>query len=92
MEKRVVAQLLTSLDLLSPKKNLTRDAMPVIVIGATNRPDAIDSALRRAGRFDREIVLGVPDEECRLGIIQSMLKEMRLKEDVNVRVLAKKTP
>ena len=54
-EKRLVAQLLTLLDGLEPRQNL-------VVIAATNRPEAIDEALRRPGRFDREIVIGVPDE------------------------------
>ena len=54
-EKRLVAQLLTLMDGLEPRQNL-------VVIAATNRPEAIDEALRRPGRFDREIVVGVPDE------------------------------
>ena len=59
-EKRLVAQLLTLMDGLQSRANL-------VVIGATNRPDAIDEALRRPGRFDREIVIGVPDEKGRRG-------------------------
>ena len=55
-EKRLVAQLLTLMDGLEPRQNL-------VVIAATNRPEAIDEALRRPGRFDREIVIGVPDEK-----------------------------
>lgn len=62
MERRIVAQLLTCMDDLSWDKT---DNKPVIIIGATNRPDAIDSALRRAGRFDHEISMGVPDEAAR---------------------------
>ena len=54
-EKRLVAQLLTLMDGIEPRQNL-------VVIAATNRPEAIDEALRRPGRFDREIVVGVPDE------------------------------
>ena len=58
-EKRLVAQLLTLMDGLEARANL-------VVIAATNRPDAIDEALRRPGRFDREIVIGVPDEKLAL--------------------------
>jgi ribosome biogenesis ATPase len=90
MEKRMVAQLLTSMDSLDPKFN--RSNAPVIVLGATNRSDSIDPALRRAGRFDREILLGVPDEEARLGIIKTMTKGMKLSGDFDYKVLARKTP
>jgi len=62
MEKRIVAQLLTCMDSLSMENTNNK---PVMVIGATNRPDSLDSALRRAGRFDREICMGVPDEKAR---------------------------
>lgn len=91
MEKRVVAQLLTSLDSLSPENNVNQ--APVMVIGATNRPDAIDPALRRAGRFDREISLGVPDEEARECILRVMTTpRMRLSGDFDFKLLARKTP
>lgn len=62
MERRIVAQLLTCLDELAWERE---EGQPVMVLGATNRPDAIDPALRRAGRFDHEISLGVPDEHGR---------------------------
>lgn len=62
MERRIVAQLLTCMDGLAWESN---DGKPVIVLGATNRPDSLDPALRRAGRFDHEIGLGVPDEAGR---------------------------
>lgn len=62
MERRIVAQLLTCMDDLSWDKT---DNKPVIIIGATNRPDSLDPALRRAGRFDHEIAMGVPDEDAR---------------------------
>jgi transitional endoplasmic reticulum ATPase len=61
-EKRLVAQLLTLLDGMEPRQN-------TVVIAATNRPEAIDEALRRPGRFDREIVVGVPDEPGRREIL-----------------------
>lgn len=59
MERRIVSQLLTCMD------DLSSNSEPVIIIGATNRPDSLDPALRRAGRFDREISMGVPDETAR---------------------------
>jgi ribosome biogenesis ATPase len=87
MEKRMVAQLLTSMD-----SSLNEAAAPVIVLGATNRPDSLDSALRRAGRFDQEIALGVPDEAARRCILQTMTRGMRLDGDFDFGLLAKKTP
>ena len=90
MEQRMVAQLLTCMDLLKPENN--RDQAAVIVIAATNRPDAMDPALRRAGRFDKEILLGVPDEDARKRILETMTKDMRLSGDFDFRQLARKTP
>lgn len=90
MEKRMVAQLLTCLDMLAPQNN--RDRSPVMVLAATNRPDSLDSALRRAGRFDKEIFLGVPDEEARESILRSATKSMRLAGEFDFKVLARKTP
>jgi ribosome biogenesis ATPase len=90
MEKRMVAQLLTCMDMLSPENN--RDNAAVIVLAATNRPDAMDPALRRAGRFDKEILMGIPDEEAREKIITTMTKDMRLAGDFDYKVLARKTP
>ena len=58
MERRIVAQMLTCMDDLTLEKT---GGKPVVVMGATNRPDTIDAALRRAGRFDREISIGIPD-------------------------------
>lgn len=90
MEKRMVAQLLTSMDAISPDQN--RENAAVIVLAATNRPDSLDSALRRAGRFDREILLGVPDEDAREKIIRAMSSGMRLSGDFDFKLIAKKTP
>lgn len=83
-EKRLVAQLLTLLDGLQKRANL-------IVVAATNRPDAIDEALRRPGRFDREIVIGVPDESGRREILAIHTRGMPLGADVRLRSLAKQT-
>jgi transitional endoplasmic reticulum ATPase len=63
----------------------------VIVIGATNRPNALDLALRRFGRFDKEIDIGVPDEVGRMEILRIHTKNMKLSDDVNLECLAKKT-
>lgn len=84
VERRVVAQLLTLMDGLEPRQN-------VVVIGATNRIDAVDEALRRPGRFDREIVVGVPDMEGRRQILTIHMRGMPLAEDVNVDDLARTT-
>ncbi|GAC96949.1 hypothetical protein PHSY_004533 [Pseudozyma hubeiensis SY62] len=89
MERRIVAQLLTSLDDLSWEKT---DGKPVMIIGATNRPDSLDPALRRAGRFDHEIAMGVPDEDGREQILRVLAQKLRLSGDFDFRALAKSTP
>lgn len=91
MERRIVAQLLTLMDELTLEKT---DGKPVVVIGATNRPDSLDSALRRAGRFDREICLNVPNEEQRISILKAMTKGIKLKngDQFDYRELSKLTP
>ena len=76
-EKRLVAQLLTLMDGLHARANL-------VVIAATNRPEAIDEALRRPGRFDREIVVGVPDEPGRREILDIHTRGMPLAPDVSL--------
>ena len=83
-EKRVVAQLLTLMDGLDARSNL-------VVIAATNRPDAIDEALRRPGRFDREIIIGVPDESGRREILAIHTRGMPLGEGVDLQELARTT-
>lgn len=61
------------------------------MLAATNRPDALDPALRRAGRFDREIAMGIPDEAARAKILEKMVQGMRLAESLDLKFLAKKT-
>ena len=70
--------------MLQPKNN--RQMATVIVMGATNRAESIDPALRRAGRFDKEILIGVPDEEARIGIFKTMTKDMKLSGDFDLKV------
>ncbi|KAK6535159.1 hypothetical protein TWF694_001634 [Orbilia ellipsospora] len=89
MEKRIVAQMLTCMDDLSLSKT---GGNPVFVIGATNRPDSLDPALRRAGRFDREICLGVPDEAGREKILKVLSNKLKLSGDFDFAKLAKLTP
>lgn len=84
VEKRVVAQLLTLMDGVKGRGQ-------VVVIGATNRPNTIDPALRRAGRFDREIDIGVPDVAGRLQILRIHTKNMKLAEGVDLEDVAKNT-
>ncbi len=77
VERRMVSQLLTLMDGMPPRGQ-------VIVVAATNRPDAIDQALRRPGRFDREIEIGVPNRDARKEILQIHTRNMPLAKDVNV--------
>jgi transitional endoplasmic reticulum ATPase len=81
VERRIVAQLLSLMDGLKSRGK-------VVVIGATNRVNAIDPALRRPGRFDRELEIGVPDREGRLEILQIHTRGMPLAKDVNLEKLA----
>jgi len=83
-EKRLVAQLLTLMDGLNSRAH-------VVVIAATNRPEAIDEALRRPGRFDREIVIGVPDESGRREILSIHTRGMPLGDKVDLKELARTT-
>lgn len=84
VERRVVAQLLAMMDGLKERGQ-------VVVIGATNRVDAIDPALRRPGRFDREIEIGVPDRAGRVEILQIHMRNMPISEDVALDSLADRT-
>jgi transitional endoplasmic reticulum ATPase len=81
VERRIVAQLLSLMDGMSTRGK-------VVVIGATNRVNAVDEALRRPGRFDREIEIGVPDRHGRLEILQIHTRGMPLAKDVNLEKLA----
>ncbi|KAI9376842.1 P-loop containing nucleoside triphosphate hydrolase protein [Aspergillus egyptiacus] len=89
MEKRIVAQLLTCMDDLALEKT---DGKPVIVLAATNRPDSLDAALRRGGRFDKEINMTVPSEPVREQILRALTRKMRLADDIDLKTLAKRTP
>jgi transitional endoplasmic reticulum ATPase len=84
VEKRIVSQLLTLMDGMKARGK-------VVVIAATNRPDSIDPALRRPGRFDREIEIGIPDEEGRLEILNIHTRGMPVEEKVNLKQIARVT-
>ena len=84
IERRIVSQLLTLMDGISSNSHM-------VVIGCTNRPNSIDPALRRFGRFDREIDIGVPDEKGRLEILNIHTQKMRLSSDVNIEEICKET-
>ncbi|XP_055534030.1 nuclear valosin-containing protein-like [Wyeomyia smithii] len=88
MERRIVAQLLSSLDSLSKLEG----GDGVLVIGATNRPDALDPALRRVGRFDQEISLGIPDREARAHILKIICRNLKIEQSIDFDELAKLTP
>ena len=84
VEKRIVSQLLTLMDGMKSRGK-------VVVIAATNRPDSIDPALRRPGRFDREIEIGIPDDEGRLEILQIHTRGMPVDEKVDLKQFARIT-
>ena len=83
-EKRIVSQLLTLMDSLKASSN-------VMVIGATKRPNVIESALRRPGRFDRELEIPIPDEDGRHEILRIKTKDMSMDESVNLFQIARDT-
>lgn len=85
VERRIVSQLLTLMDGLKSRAH-------VIVMGATNRPNSIDAALRRFGRFDREIDIGVPDETGRLEVLRIHTKNMKLDDQVDLEAIARVCP
>lgn len=82
VEKRIVSQLLTLMDGM-------KSSSRVIVIAASNRPQVIEPALRRPGRFDRELDMGIPDEQGRLEILQIKTRDMRLGQGVDLEILAR---
>ncbi|CUM46619.1 Cell division control protein 48 [Debaryomyces fabryi] len=84
VERRVVSQLLTLMDGMKARSN-------TVVIAATNRPNSIDPALRRFGRFDREVDIGVPDAAGRLEILRIHTKNMKLNDDVDLEAIASET-
>ncbi|VTJ87286.1 Hypothetical predicted protein [Marmota monax] len=84
VERRIVSQLLTLMDGLKQRAH-------VIVMAATNRPNSIDPALRRFGRFDREVDIGIPDATGRLEILQIRTKNMKLADDVDLEQVANET-
>ncbi len=84
VERRVVSQLLTLMDGLNDRGH-------VIVIAATNRPNFLDPALRRFGRFDREIDIGIPDDIGRMELLRIHTNNMKLSKDVNLEAVAKDT-
>ncbi|CAN1232161.1 Cell division control protein 48 homolog C [Linum perenne] len=102
MERRIVTQLMTCMDeyhkLVEPADDKSKSESSelktgyVLVIAATNRPDAIDSALRRPGRFDREIMLGVPDEDARVHILSVLTKKCTLEGSLDLSQIARLTP
>ena len=84
VERRIVSQLLTLMDGIKPTSN-------VIVIAATNRPNVIDPALRRFGRFDRELDIGVPDDAGRLEILRIKTRNMKIAKDCDLEQIGKDT-
>ena len=84
VERRVVSQLLTLMDGIKPRSN-------VVVMAATNRPNSIDPALRRFGRFDREVDIGIPDATGRLEVLRIHTKNMRIDPDVDLEQIASET-
>ncbi|KPI44046.1 putative AAA domain-containing protein [Cyphellophora attinorum] len=89
MEKRIVAQLATLMDGLDPALN---EGKTVVVLAATNRPDALDPALRRGGRFDKEIHMNVPSEDMRHQILRALTSKLALADDVDLQIMARRTP
>lgn len=102
MELRIVTQLMTCMDescrLIKPihdnegSESSRRKPGYVLVIGATNRPDSVDPALRRPGRFDREIVLGVPDERARVEILSVLTRDLKVEGAFDIVKVARSTP
>ena len=83
MERRIVSELLSCLDKLPNN---------VFVIATTSRPESLETAIRRSGRFDSEISLPIPDEKSRIQILKTLLKDIPVTRDVSIEDLAKDTP
>ena len=83
--EQTLNQLLAEMDGFDPRKG-------VIILGATNRPEILDPALLRAGRFDRQVVVGRPDLQGRLHILRLHAKKVRLAADVDLQIIAARTP
>ena len=101
MERRIVTHLISCMDVLqrlyqarAKSNSESSNTKPgyVLVIGATNRPDALDPALRMPGRVDREIAIGVPDETGRLEILSVLTRNLKLEGSFNILNLARSTP
>ncbi|XP_011303824.1 nuclear valosin-containing protein-like isoform X2 [Fopius arisanus] len=88
MERRIVTQLLACLDDLGSKENGDK----VLVLGATNRPEVLDPALRRAGRFEREIALGIPDKKTRENILKVHSQTLKLTPEIDLAKIAAVSP
>ena len=84
MERRIVAQFLTCMDDLQN--------IPVIVIGATNQPERLDPAFRRAGRFDHELMMSVPNEAGRIKILNVLTRKIKLSQELDFQNIARNTP
>ena len=91
MERRIVAQIMTCIDDINDKQ-LSELNAPVFVIGATSKPEFIDSSMRRSGRFDVEIHIGFPSIEMREEMIISITKKNKISKNINFKEIAKKTP
>ena len=83
MERRITTQLMTSMDKVEKS---------ILVVGATSKPDVLDPGLRRAGRFDKEVCVGIPNDEAREQILSVICKKIRLSEDVDLKMIAHLTP
>ena len=90
MERRIVAQIMTCIDDINEKQFEIN--APVFVIGATSKPEFIDSSMRRSGRFDVEIHIGFPSLEMREEMLKSITKNNKISEKINFNEIAKKTP
>ena len=91
MERRIVAQIMTCIDDINDKQ-LSELNAPVFVIGATSKPEFIDSSMRRSGRFDVEIHIGFPTIEMREEMIISITKNNKISKNINFKEISKKTP